>query len=195
VSQAVQERGASGGDRRVEHVDVLVVGAGISGIGAAYHLTQEHPDRRFVVLDALDGFGGTWWTHRYPGVRSDSDLFTFGYRFKPWKGAPLASAEEILKYLAEVIEENDLDSRIRYRHKITAADWSAEERRWTVEATVVDTGEKVRLTTDFLWMCGGYYRHAEGYTPTWPGWRTSRGGSSTPRPGPRTSSSPASGSW
>lgn len=167
--QAVQERAADEGGQRVEHVEVLIVGAGISGIGAAYHLTQEHPDRRFVVLDALDGFGGTWWTHRYPGVRSDSDLFTFGYRFKPWKGAPLASAEEILKYMAEVIEENDLDSRIRYRHKITSASWSSEERRWTVEATVVDTGEEVRLTTDFLWMCGGYYRHAEGYTPTWPG--------------------------
>lgn len=167
--QALQERVADEGDQRVEHVEVLIVGAGISGIGAAYHLTQEHPDRRFVVLDALDGFGGTWWTHRYPGVRSDSDLFTFGYRFKPWKGAPLASAEEILKYMAEVIEENDLDLRIRYRHKITSASWSSEERRWSVEATVSDTGEEVRLTTDFLWMCGGYYRHAEGYTPTWPG--------------------------
>ena len=167
--QAVQERGADEGGGPVEHVEVLIVGAGISGIGAAYHLTQEHPDRRFVLLDALDGFGGTWWTHRYPGVRSDSDLFTFGYRFKPWKGAPLASAEEILKYMGEVIAENDLGSRIRYRHRITAASWSSEESRWTVEATIVDTGEVVRLTTDFLWLCGGYYRHAEGYTPTWPG--------------------------
>lgn len=166
---AVQERVSSDGSQEVEHVEVLIVGAGISGIGAAYHLAQEHPQRRFLLLDALDGFGGTWWTHRYPGVRSDSDLFTFGYRFKPWKGAPLASAEEILKYLAEVIEENDLDERIRYRHKITAASWSSEDRRWTVDVTKVDTGEEVRLTTDFLWMCGGYYRHAEGYTPTWPG--------------------------
>jgi cation diffusion facilitator CzcD-associated flavoprotein CzcO len=148
---------------------VLVVGAGISGIGAAYHLTQQCPDKRFLVLDALESFGGTWWTHRYPGVRSDSDLFTFGYRFKPWKGAPLASAEEILKYLGEVIEENDLAPRIRYQHRITAAHWSTDLRRWTVDVTRTDTGEELRFTTDFLWMCQGYYRHASGYTPAWEG--------------------------
>ncbi len=180
----------------IEHVDVVVVGAGISGIGAAYHLTTECPDKSFVVLDALDSFGGTWWTHKYPGVRSDSDLFTFGYRFKPWKGAPLASSEEILKYLGEVIEENGLDAHIRYRHRITSAAWSTDDRRWTVEATRTETGETVTFTTNFLWMCQGYYSHATGYTPEWEGLsRASRAGWCTRRPGPTTSTSPASRSW
>src|SRR5665213_1077334 len=147
-----------------ERFDVVIVGAGISGIGASYHLTQQCPDRTFVVLDALDSFGGTWWTHRYPGVRSDSDLFTFGYRFKPWRGAPLASSEEILKYMGEVIEENQLGDHIRYRHRITAASWSSDHRRWSVTARREDTGAEVGFTANFLWMCQGYYRHAEGYT-------------------------------
>jgi len=154
---------------RVEHVDVLVVGAGISGIGAAYHLKEQVPGKTFVVLDALDSHGGTWWTHRYPGVRSDSDLFTFGYRFKPWRGASIATSEEILHYLNEVIVENGLDAHIRYQHRITAASWSTDDRRWTVEVTRGDTGEQLRFTTDFLWMCQGYYRHEQGYTPEWPG--------------------------
>src|SRR5262245_56181443 len=89
-----------------EHFDVLIVGAGISGVGAAYHLTKQCPHKSFVVLDAQESFGGTWWTHRYPGIRSDSDLHTFGYRFKPWTGAPIATAAEILAYMGEVIEEN-----------------------------------------------------------------------------------------
>ena len=116
----------------VEHVDVLVVGAGISGVGAAYHLKTQCPDKSFVVLEALETFGGTWWVHKYPGVRSDSDLFTFGYRFKPWRGNPLATADEILKYMGDVIEENDLDKHIRYQHRITALSWSTDHRRWTV---------------------------------------------------------------
>jgi len=152
-----------------EHFDVLIVGAGISGLGAAYHLGQQCPDKTFVILEALDGFGGTWWTHRYPGVRSDSDLFTFGYRFKPWRGAPLATSEEILKYLGEVIEENDLDRSIRYRHQITGAEWSSDLRRWTVSAIRLDTDEVVTFTAGFLWMCQGYYRHSQGYTPDWEG--------------------------
>jgi monooxygenase len=163
------------GEPRAEAVDVLIVGAGISGIGAAYHLTQEFPDRSFVVLDALESFGGTWWTHRYPGVRSDSDLFTFGYRFKPWTGAPIASGEEILKYLGEVIEENGLAEHIRYRHRVTRASWSSDERCWTVEVRREDTGEELRFSASFLWMCQGYYRHAEGYTPDWPGLDRYRG--------------------
>ncbi|WP_433285910.1 flavin-containing monooxygenase [Pseudonocardia sp. CA-142604] len=152
-----------------EHVDVLIVGAGISGIGAAYHLKDRFPGRSFVVLDALDGHGGTWWTHRYPGARSDSDLFTFGYGFKPWRGPSIASAEEILSYLDEVIDENGLAGAIRYRHRVTSARWSTADRRWTVEVTRVDTGEQLRFTTDFLWMCQGYYRQQQGYTPDWPG--------------------------
>jgi monooxygenase len=167
--QMIDSATLGGTDTAVEEIDVLVVGAGISGLGAAYHLGQQHPGRSFVVLDALDGFGGTWRTHRYPGVRSDSDLFTFGYRFKPWKGAPLAGAGEILDYLGEVIEENGLDAHIRYRHRITAASWSSDHRRWTVEVTRDDTGEQLRFRTSFLWMCQGYYQHAQGYTPDWPG--------------------------
>jgi len=108
----------------VEHVDVLIVGAGVSGIGAAHHLQEQFPDRSFVLLDAQDNRGGTWWTHRYPGVRSDSDLFTYGYRFKPWRGPSIAAGGEILNYLDEVIEEDDLARHIRYHHRVTAASWS-----------------------------------------------------------------------
>jgi cation diffusion facilitator CzcD-associated flavoprotein CzcO len=156
-------------DEKVQHVDVLIVGAGISGIGAAYHLREQFPGRSLVVLDALPSHGGTWWTHRYPGVRSDSDLFTFGYRFKPWRGPSIATSEEILHYLDEVISENGLDAHIRYQHKITSATWSTDDRRWTVDVTRTDTGEELRFTTDFLWMCQGYYKHDQGYTPEWPG--------------------------
>ena len=109
---------------QTEHFDVLIVGAGISGVGAAYHLTQQCPGRSFVVLETQESFGGTWLTHRYPGIRSDSDLHTFGYRFKPWTSAPIATAAEILAYMGEVIEENDLGRHIRYQHKIASASWS-----------------------------------------------------------------------
>jgi cation diffusion facilitator CzcD-associated flavoprotein CzcO len=156
-------------DVAAEHFDVLIVGAGISGIGGAYHLTHQCPDLSFVVLESKDTFGGTWVTHRYPGIRSDSDLYTFGYRFKPWTSAPIATAAEILKYMDEVIEENDLARHIRYQHLIKAASWSSEANRWTIEATRLDTGEPVRFTANFLWMCQGYYRHSEGYTPNWAG--------------------------
>ncbi|MFO1046500.1 MAG: NAD(P)/FAD-dependent oxidoreductase [Geminicoccaceae bacterium] len=152
-----------------EHFDVLIVGAGISGIGAAYHLTQQCPDTGFVILEAQEGFGGTWRTHRFPGIRSDTDLYTFGYRFKPWSGPPIATAAEIQRYLAEVIAENDLARHIRYRHRIERASWSGAKQRWTIEASRTDTGEPVVITAGFLWMCQGYYRHGEGYTPDWPG--------------------------
>jgi cation diffusion facilitator CzcD-associated flavoprotein CzcO len=159
--------------------DVLIVGAGISGIGAAYHLQQQCPGKRFVVLESQAGFGGTWRTHRYPGIRSDSDLFTFGYRFKPWMGAPIAGAQEILDYLREVIDENQLAPHIRYAHVITSAQWSGAEQRWLIEATHRQPGQgastNVRLRAKFLWMCQGYYRHAGGYTPQWPGMAQFRG--------------------
>ena len=152
---------------KTEHFDVLIAGAGISGVGAAYHLTTQCPGKSFLVLEAQKTFGGTWTTHRYPGIRSDSDLHTFGYRFKPWTSAPIATAAEILKYMGEVIEENDLSRHIRYRHTITSAKWSSETNLWTIDATRTDTGELLRFTTNFFWMCQGYYRHTEGYTPEW----------------------------
>src|SRR5690348_15670040 len=155
--------------QRSEHFDVLIVGAGISGVGSAYHLTKQMPGTSFVVLETQETFGGTWWTHKYPGIRSDSDLHTFGYSFKPWVGPPIATAEEILTYMGQVIEENGLAPHIRYGHTITSAHWSSQENLWTVEAVRKDTGETVRFTTGFLWMCQGYYRHSEGYTPEWPG--------------------------
>jgi cation diffusion facilitator CzcD-associated flavoprotein CzcO len=154
---------------KAEHFDVVIVGAGISGVGGAYHLTQQCPGTSFVVLEAQETFGGTWWTHRYPGIRSDSDLYTFGYRFKPWTGAPIATAAEIRAYMGEAIAENGLARHIRYRHRVGAALWSSRDNRWTLEATRTDTGEALRFTANFLWMCQGYYRHDEGYTPEWSG--------------------------
>ncbi|MFC7556419.1 flavin-containing monooxygenase [Pseudoroseomonas wenyumeiae] len=152
-----------------EHFDVLIIGAGMAGVGGAYHLAQRFPDMSFAVLEAQESFGGTWITHRYPGIRSDSDLYTYGYSFKPWTGAPIATAAEILKYMAEVIEENGLGRYIRYRHKVTSASWSSEENRWTLRVTRTDTGEEAHLIAGFLWMCQGYYRHGEGYLPDWAG--------------------------
>ena len=161
--------------QRIEHFDVLIVGAGISGVGGAYHLTKQCQGTSFVVLEAQEGFGGTWITHRFPGIRSDSDLYTFGYRFKPWTGPPIATASEILKYMGEVIEDNDLGPHIRYRHRIVAARWSSKRSLWTIDAVRTDTGEPVQFTANFLWMCQGYYRHSEGYTPEWEGMETFKG--------------------
>lgn len=156
-----------------EHFDVLIVGAGISGIGAAYHLQDQYPEKSFVVLEKFERFGGTWRTHTYPGIRSDSDLYTFGYRFKPWVDKPIATADKILRYVGEVIDENDLGRHIRYHHAISHAEWSSETNTWTLDVTRTDpdTGatEALTFTTNFLWMCQGYYKHEEGYTPDWPG--------------------------
>jgi len=114
-------------------------------------------------------------THKYPGIRSDSDLYTFGYRFKPWIGPPIATAEEIRKYMGEVIAENDLARHIRYKHRIDSASWSSADKLWTVEAHRADSGERLRFTCNFLWMCQGYYRHEEGYTPHWDGMEDFKG--------------------
>ncbi len=156
-------------DQATRHFDILIVGAGISGIGAAYHLTDQCPGKSFAVLEAYETFGGTWHMHTYPGIRSDSDLYTFGYRFKPWLGTPIATAEEILSYMGEVIDENDLARHIRYQHRITSANWSSADKLWTVNVTRGDTGEDLVFTANFLWMCQGYYDHAKGYTPEWDG--------------------------
>jgi cation diffusion facilitator CzcD-associated flavoprotein CzcO len=159
---------AASSSKVAEHFDVLIVGAGISGIGSAYHLTKQLPDKSFVILESQESFGGTWLTHKYPGIRSDSDLHTFGYRFKPWVGPPIATSEEIKAYMGEVIAENDLGRHIRYHHRIERASWSSATKLWTIEAVRTDGGEPVTFTANFLWMCQGYYRHSRGYTPQWP---------------------------
>src|SRR2546430_16646448 len=121
-----------------EHFDVLIAGAGISGVGAAYHLTTQCPGMAFVALETQKTFGGTWSTHRYPGIRSDSDLHTFGYRFKPWTSAPIATTAEILRYLGEIIDENGLAQHIRYKHKIVSARWASKDHLCTIDAACID---------------------------------------------------------
>src|SRR6201995_2600553 len=157
-----------------EHFDVLIVGAGISGIGRASHIEKQLPGTSYVILETQATFGGTWSTHRYPGIRSDSDLHTFGYSFKSWVGPPIATADEILAYMGEVIVDNDLGRRIRYGHKIVSASWSSADNLWTIEA--LQGEQAVTFTANFLWMCQGYYRHSQGYTPEWPDLDKFKGG-------------------
>ena len=152
-----------------EHFDVLVVGAGISGIGAGYHLQTSCPDRTYAILEARDDIGGTWDLFRYPGIRSDSDMYTLGYSFKPWTNAKaIADGRSILEYLRETATEHGIDRHIRFRHRVKSASWSSEDARWTVE---VEQGEReiARFTCNFLFMCSGYYSYAAGHTPQFPG--------------------------
>ncbi|MBB3045433.1 NAD(P)-binding protein [Nocardioides sp. LMS-CY] len=157
-----------------EHVDVLIVGAGLSGIGAACRLRTEHPGRSVAVLEARAASGGTWDLFRYPGVRSDSDMFTFGYRWRPWVGErALADGPSILRYLRTVAEEYGVDRLIRYRHRVIAAGWDSATARWTVE--IDRDGEPVTMTASFLWGCGGYYDYDRGFAPDFPGLADFRG--------------------
>ncbi|GGL92620.1 flavin-binding monooxygenase [Streptomyces fumigatiscleroticus] len=154
----------------VEHLDVLIVGAGISGIGAARYLKTGLPSKSFAVLEARAASGGTWDLFRYPGVRSDSDLHTFGYEFAPWRDQEsIASAPRILAYLRRTATENGLDPHIRYHHKVLSAAWSTERARWTVEIERTDTGERTTLTCAWLFCAMGYYRYDEGFTPRFEG--------------------------
>ncbi|WP_408585997.1 flavin-containing monooxygenase [Novosphingobium sp.] len=159
----------------VEEFDVLIVGAGISGIGSAYHLQAQCPGKSYAILEAKDDIGGTWHTHRYPGVRSDSDLYTFGYRFKPWVGPPIATADEIRKYLRSVVSENGIDKTIRFGTHITRCAWSSADKRWTVETTTADGKPGRTYRANFLWMCQGYYDHHNPYMPAWPGMEDYKG--------------------
>ena len=157
-----------------EHVDVLIVGAGLSGIGAACRLRTEHPGRSVAVLEAREASGGTWDLFRYPGIRSDSDMFTFGFKWRPWPGdTALADGSSILDYLRTVAREYGVDRLIRYRHRVVSASWDSETALWTVE--VDRGGDPVTLTTHLLWACGGYYDYDQGFSPEFPGQEDFRG--------------------
>lgn len=157
-----------------DYHDILIIGAGISGIGAACHLQRECPDKTFVILEARDAIGGTWDLFRYPGIRSDSDLHTYGYDFKPWYGKPIATGEEILHYMHEVVDENDLTPHIRFGHRVISASWSTDDALWALDVETGDGGH-CRFTGNFLFMCQGYYNHAAGHRPHFPGEETFQG--------------------
>jgi monooxygenase len=153
-----------------DHVDVLIVGAGLSGIGAAHHLQERCPGKSYAILEAREATGGTWDLFRYPGIRSDSDMHTLGYRFRPWtESKSIAAGSSILRYVRAAASDGDINRHIRLRHRVVSAEWSSAEAQWTVSATRTDTGEAVTLTCGFLLMCSGYYRYDEGYTPELPG--------------------------
>ncbi|HZO05462.1 MAG TPA: NAD(P)/FAD-dependent oxidoreductase [Solirubrobacterales bacterium] len=153
-----------------EHLDVLIVGGGLSGIGAAHHLQRRCPGKTYAILEARERTGGTWDLFRYPGIRSDSDMHTLGYNFKPWTDRKsIADGDLILDYIRDTAREAGIDRNIRLQHKAVRAAWSSEEARWSVEVERGDTGETLTITCDFLYMCSGYYRYDQGYTPEFPG--------------------------
>jgi monooxygenase len=154
----------------MEHVDVLIVGAGLSGIGAGYHLQAECPGKTYAILEARAASGGTWDLFRYPGIRSDSDMYTLGYSFKPWNEAKaIADGPSILDYVRDTAREHGIDDHIRFDHRVVRAEWSTADARWTVEAQRTATQETVHLTCGFLFTCSGYYRYDEPYTPQFEG--------------------------
>ena len=153
-----------------EHFDVLIVGGGLSGIGAGYHLQANCPRKTYAILEGRDAIGGTWDLFRYPGVRSDSDMFTLGYAFRPWKEAKaIADGPSILNYIRQTAADHGIDRKIRYGHRVTRAAWSSADAAWTVEAERGAARETVRFTCNFLFMCSGYYNYAQGYTPEFAG--------------------------
>lgn len=157
-----------------DHVDVLIIGAGLSGVGAAAQLIREHPERSCAILEMREVSGGTWDLFRYPGIRSDSDMYTLGYRFRPWLGErALADGPAILRYVRETAREHGIDQLIRFGHKVRRASWDSATARWTVE--VERGGEIVQLTCSFLWACSGYYDYDRGFTPDFPGVERFRG--------------------
>ncbi len=156
-----------------DHLNVLIVGAGLSGIGAGYHLQQNCPGKTYAILEGRDCIGGTWDLFRYPGVRSDSDMFTLGYSFRPWtEPKAIADGPRILNYVRETAADNGIDKKIRFNHRVKRASWSSAESRWTVEAERGGQGaepEIVRFTCNFLFMCSGYYNYENGYSPEFAG--------------------------
>jgi monooxygenase len=160
----------------VEHVDVIIVGAGLSGIGAACHLTMQCPQKSFIILEGRDVSGGTWDLFRYPGVRSDSDMYTLGYRFRPWRDPKaIADGPAILNYIRETAAEFGVDKAIRYQHRVVSARWSSRDGRWTVQVETKSNGSPIQFTCNFLYLCTGYYDYENGYTPDWPGLERFRG--------------------
>jgi len=154
----------------VEHLDVLVVGAGLSGIGAGHYLQAECPWASYAIFEARDAIGGTWDLFRYPGIRSDSDMYTLGYSFRPWTGEKsIADGASILQYIKDTAAVEGIDQKIRFNHRITKADWSTDEARWHVTAERTDTGETIQLTAGFIFSCSGYYRYDHGYQPDFAG--------------------------
>ncbi len=152
-----------------EHIDVLIVGAGISGIDAAYRIQTGLPDKRYAILEARGSIGGTWDLFRYPGIRSDSDMYTLGFPFRPWDSdKSIADGASIRRYVRDTAAEYGIGEKIRFNHRVVGANWSTEDQRWTVEAERSDTGDHVRFSCSFLFMCSGYYRYDEGYTPDFP---------------------------
>ena len=159
-----------------EHLDVLIVGAGLSGIGAACHLQTDCPGKSYAILEARESSGGTWDLFRYPGIRSDSDMYTLGYVFKPWTEAKaIADGPSILNYIRETAREHGVERNIRYSRRVVHASWSSADARWTVDVERTDGGEREQLTCSFLFGCTGYYRYDEGYTPQYAGTDRFRG--------------------
>jgi monooxygenase len=152
----------------MEHFDVIIVGAGLSGIGAAHHLQRRCPGKRYLILEGREALGGTWDLFRYPGIRSDSDMYTLGYAFRPWTAAKaIADGPSILNYVRDTAREGGIEPHIRFRHLVRRAAWSSADARWTVEAE--HDGATVSFTCGFLFMCSGYYSYAEGHRPEFPG--------------------------
>jgi cation diffusion facilitator CzcD-associated flavoprotein CzcO len=170
----------------MEHFDVLIIGAGLSGIGAACQLQQRCPDKRYVILEGRAALGGTWDLFRYPGIRSDSDMHTLGYSFKPWTEArAIADGPSILKYIRETAEEHDVERHIRYQHRVTHAAWSSADGRWTLTASSGPRNSPVKITANFIFMCAGYYSYEQGHTPDFPGQDSYRGTLIHPQHWPR----------
>ncbi len=153
-----------------EYIDVVIVGAGLSGIGAAWHLQEKCPDRRYLILEEREAMGGTWDLFRYPGIRSDSDMYTLGYNFKPWtEGKAIADGPSILKYIHETASEGDIEKHIRYRHSLVSANWSSDDATWTLTVRNKAADENVEIRCNFLLMCAGYYNYEQGYLPEFKG--------------------------